>query len=107
MRYVASWRLSKVGLGTSQFANPGWGYGADHKPPYELVRRALDLGINHFDTSSFYGAGHSERILGDILGNVEDMTATKLFNVAPSARLVMAQARASIEHLGGHRPCAT
>ncbi len=29
MRYVefANWRLSKVGLGTSQFANPGWGYG--------------------------------------------------------------------------------
>ena len=103
MRYVefASWRLSKVGLGTSQFANPGWGYGADYKP-HELVRRALTLGITHFDTSSFYGAGHSERILGAIPGNVEGvLVATKLFNVAPSARLVMAQARASAEHLGG------
>ena len=103
MRYVefASWRLSKVGLGTSQFANPGWGYGADYRPQ-ELVRRALALGITHFDTSSFYGAGHSERILGDTPGNVEGvLIATKLFNVAPSARLVMAQARASAEHLGG------
>ena len=103
MRYVefASWRLSKVGLGTSQFANPGWGYGADYKP-HALVRRALTLGITHFDTSSFYGAGHSERILGAIPGNVEGvLVATKLFNVAPSARLVMAQARASAEHLGG------
>jgi aryl-alcohol dehydrogenase-like predicted oxidoreductase len=103
MRYVefASWRLSKVGLGTSQFANPGWGYGAGYKP-HELVRRALTLGITHFDTSSFYGAGHSERILGAIPQNVEGvLVATKLFNVAPSARLVMAQARASVEHLGG------
>ena len=103
MRYVefGSWRLSKVGLGTSQFANPGWGYGEDYWP-HDLVRRALALGITHFDSSSFYGAGHSERILGAALGDVEGvLVATKLFNVAPSARLVMAQARASVEHLGG------
>jgi aryl-alcohol dehydrogenase-like predicted oxidoreductase len=72
VRYVefASWRLSKVGLGTSQFANPGWGYGADYSP-HELVRRALALGITHFDSAGFYGAGHSERILGDNLRDVE------------------------------------
>lgn len=56
------------------------------------------MGINHFDTSDFYGAGHSERILGDVEGA---LVATKLFNVAPSARLVMARARASVERLGG------
>jgi aryl-alcohol dehydrogenase-like predicted oxidoreductase len=103
VRYVefASWRLSKVGLGTSQFANPGWGYGANHRP-HDLVRRALALGITHFDSSGRYGAGHSERILGDVLGDVEGvLVATKLYNVAPSARLVMAQARASAEHLRG------
>src|SRR5947208_372351 len=79
VRYVefAGWRLSKVGLGTSQFANPGWGYGADHKP-HELVRTALAHGITHFDTSTFYGAGHSERILGAATGNAEGvLVATK------------------------------
>ncbi len=103
MRYVefGSWRLSKVGLGTSQFANPGWGYGEDYRP-HDLVRRALALGITHFDTSDFYGAGHSERILGAVLRDVEGvLVATKLFNVAPSARLVMARACASIDRLGG------
>ncbi len=102
MRYVefAGWRLSKVGLGTSQFASPGWGYGADHQP-HDLVRRALALGITHFDTSDFYGAGHSERILGAVLKDVEGvLAATKLFNVAPSASLVVARARASVERLG-------
>lgn len=103
MRYVefAGWRLSKVGLGTSQFANPGWGYGADHHPQ-DLVRRALALGINHFDTSDFYGAGRSERILGAALWDVQGvLVATKLFNLAPSARLLMARAHASAERLGG------
>jgi aryl-alcohol dehydrogenase-like predicted oxidoreductase len=103
VRYVefGKWRLSKVGLGTSQFANPGWGYGEDYRP-HDLVRRALALGINHFDTSDFYGAGHSERILGAVLGDVEGvLVATKLFNIAPSARLVMARARASAGRLGG------
>ncbi len=101
MHYVefAGWRLSKIGLGTSQFANPGWGYGADHRP-YDLVQRALALGITHFDTSDFYGAGHSERILGAALKDVEGvLAATKLFNVAPSARLVTARARASVRRL--------
>jgi aryl-alcohol dehydrogenase-like predicted oxidoreductase len=103
VRYVefANWRLSKVGLGTSQFANPGWGYGENYKP-HDLVRRALALGITHFDTSDFYGAGHSERILGAVLGDAEGvLVATKLFNVAPSAQLVKARARASAGRLGG------
>jgi aryl-alcohol dehydrogenase-like predicted oxidoreductase len=103
MRYVEfeSWRLSKVGLGTSQFGNPGWGYGADYRP-HDLVRRALALGITHFDTSGLYGAGHSERILGAVLRDVEGvLTATKAFNLAPSARLVMAQVRGSVDRLGG------
>lgn len=102
VRYVeiASRRLSKVGLGTSQFANPGWGYGTDYRP-HELVRRALALGITHFDTASFYGAGHSERILGAVLGDAEGvLVATKTFNLAPSAWLAMAQARASVRRLG-------
>lgn len=66
------------------------------------MRQALALGITHFDTSSLYGAGHSERILGAVLRDVEGvLVATKTFNLAPSARLVRAQARGSIERLGG------
>ena len=103
MRYVdfAGWRLSKVGLGTSQFAHRGWGYGADYSP-HDLVKQALALGITHFDTSDFYGAGCSERTLGAVLGDADGvLVATKLFNVAPSARLTIARARASAGRLGG------
>ncbi len=102
VRYVAfaGWQLSKVGLGTSQFANPGWGYGADHDPQ-ELVQRAVALGMNHFDTFSLYGSGHSERILGTALQGVEGVrVASKVFTFAPSARLVTTHVRASVERLG-------
>lgn len=102
MRYVAfaGRQLSKVGLGTSQFANPGWGYGADHVPQ-ELVEHAIALGINHFDTFSLYGSGHSERILGATLRGVEGVrVASKVFSFAPSAGLVASQVRASVERLG-------
>jgi aryl-alcohol dehydrogenase-like predicted oxidoreductase len=102
MRYVefAGWRLSKVGLGTSQFANPSWGYGNDYAPQ-ELVRQALALGITHFDTNDHYSAGRSQRILGATLRDVEGvLVGTGLVAVAPSTRLVMARARESTERLG-------
>ena len=103
MRFVelAGWQLSKVGLGTSQFANAGWGYGSGHRP-HEIAQRAVQLGVTHFDTAGFYGAGHSERILGAVLGGIVGLlVATKVFNLAPSSRLVAAQVRASADRLGG------
>jgi aryl-alcohol dehydrogenase-like predicted oxidoreductase len=102
MRYVefAGWRLSKVGLGTSQFADPSWGHGNDYAPQ-ELMQQALALGITHFDTTDMYGSGHSQRILGATLRGVEGvLVGTGLVAVAPSTRLVMARARASAERLG-------
>ena len=33
------------------------------------IRRALELGINFFDTADEYGCGHSERVLGEALGS--------------------------------------
>lgn len=34
----------------------------------EMVARALDTGINLFDTADMYAAGQSEEILGRVLG---------------------------------------
>jgi len=33
----------------------------------ELLLRALDLGVTHFDTAALYGFGANERLLGDVL----------------------------------------
>lgn len=39
----------------------------------DLVRQAVDLGINLFDTSESYGWGRSEEILGQAVGNRSDL----------------------------------
>jgi predicted aldo/keto reductase-like oxidoreductase len=52
--------LGKTGLKVS-----GVGYGIGFVPIPEVVNRALDMGINYYDTSRVYG--DSEKIFGDII----------------------------------------
>ncbi|HSW39260.1 MAG TPA: aldo/keto reductase [Acidobacteriota bacterium] len=52
--------LGKTGLKVT-----GLGYGIGFVPIPEVVTRALDLGVNYFDTSRVYG--DSERIFGEII----------------------------------------
>lgn len=58
--------VSAVGFGCWAMGG-GWGP-MDDKLATAAVRRAIDLGINLFDTANIYGMGHSERILGKALG---------------------------------------
>ncbi|MEE9274937.1 MAG: aldo/keto reductase [bacterium] len=65
-------KLGRTGIEISEIA---FGCGAaaglltsgDHEAQLGAVRRALDLGINHFDTAPAYGAGSSETNLGRLL----------------------------------------
>lgn len=105
MRYVevAGLRLSAVGLGTWQFGSRDWAYGQEYATTTApaLVRRALDLGVNVFDTAEAYAFGRSERILGEALGErrSEAFVATKLFPVLPVPQVVLRRARASARRL--------
>jgi aryl-alcohol dehydrogenase-like predicted oxidoreductase len=48
----------------------------------ELVERAIELGINFFDTANMYSHGESERVLGDVLADYDrdwPVVATKAF----------------------------
>jgi aryl-alcohol dehydrogenase-like predicted oxidoreductase len=56
-------RLSLVGLGCNNF-----GARIDYRAAEKVVGRAIDLGINHFDTADIYGEGRSEEFLGRALG---------------------------------------
>ncbi|HEV2701175.1 MAG TPA: aldo/keto reductase [Steroidobacteraceae bacterium] len=76
-------RVSRICLGCMSF-----GSGADWMLPeaasFAIVRRALELGINFFDTADVYSAGESELILGKALkafGVRRDdaVVATKVF----------------------------
>ena len=58
--------VSAIGYGCWEI---GGGYGPfDESEVVAAVQRALDLGINLFDTAEGYGYGQSERLLGKALG---------------------------------------
>lgn len=60
----------------------GWGE-ADDNTSKKAIFKALDRGINFFDTADIYGLGHSEELIGKTLGNREDIIiASKAGNVA-------------------------
>ncbi len=59
--------VSAVGLGCMAFGNPlqGMHRWTLHEPESQaILRRAVELGINFFDTANVYSSGDSERILG-------------------------------------------
>lgn len=68
--------VSKICLGTMTF-----GYTVDEKESTVLIQRALELGINFFDTANIYGRGRSEEILGAAIKErrEEVVIASKVF----------------------------
>jgi len=60
----------------------GWG-DTDDNVSIKAIHTALDAGINFFDTADIYGLGHSEELLGKIIGNKREVIiATKVGNVS-------------------------
>lgn len=69
--------VSAIGLGCMGMSNI---YGpADEGESSNTLRRALDLGVNHFDTADVYGFNENERLLGRVLAGRRDeaVIATK------------------------------
>lgn len=68
----------------------GWG-AIDDNQSIRAIHTALDLGVNFFDTAANYGAGHSEIILGQALGEKRDevIIATKFGHVVNEAEKVV------------------
>jgi len=57
--------VSAVGLGCMSLSGI---YGAaDDAVSEDLIRHAIDRGVDHFDTSDMYGWGHNEQVLGRAL----------------------------------------
>lgn len=69
-------KVSRLCLGTMTF-----GYLLDEKESRPLIERAIELGINFFDTANIYGRGRSEEILGSAIKDRRDevVIATKVF----------------------------
>ena len=105
MRYidVGGARVSVIGLGSWQFGSMEWGYGRDYNDRVagEIVRRALDLGVNLIDTAEIYGLGRSERIVGRAIRSRHDdvFLATKIFPIGLPFT-TQYRARRSLRRLG-------
>jgi len=59
--------VSRIGFGSWAIGGHGYGY-VDDDTSKKAIWKALDLGINFFDTASVYGFGHSESLLSEALG---------------------------------------
>ena len=59
------WRISEIGFGCWGLGG-GWGP-RDDAEAQAALRRALELGVNFFDTAYIYGEGRSELLLGQVI----------------------------------------
>ena len=68
--------INRIGLGTWQLSGPvyldskniGWNFIEEEKS-LDIIKYAVDLGIDFFDTAEAYGNGKSEVYLGKVLPN--------------------------------------
>lgn len=58
------WRVSAVSFGAWAIGN-AWGR-VDSGESLQSLHRAVDLGVNFFDTADVYGDGHSERLVAQL-----------------------------------------
>ena len=77
-------KVSRICLGCMSYGDPGWSaWVLDEEASRPFFRRALELGINFFDTADMYSRGVSEEITGralrDFARRDEVVVATKVY----------------------------
>jgi aryl-alcohol dehydrogenase-like predicted oxidoreductase len=75
--------VSQLCLGAMMFGAFG---NADHDDAVQIIRKALDAGINFIDTADGYSAGESEEIIGKALadGRRDDVVIAVKFGLRPA-----------------------
>jgi pyridoxine 4-dehydrogenase len=65
---IGSYTVGRVGFGAMQLPGPGvFGPPRDHDQALAVLRRAIELGINHIDTAQFYGPNVSNELIREAL----------------------------------------
>ena len=119
MEYVKLGRtgldVSRICLGCMSYGGPNRGnhaWSLDEEASRPFIKRALEAGINFFDTANLYSLGTSEEILGralkDFARRDEVVIATKVYGrmrpgpngAGLSRKAIMAEIDASLRRLG-------
>ena len=102
--------LGCMSYGGSNRGNHAWSLGEEESRPF--IKRAIEAGINFFDTANRYSLGSSEEILGrainDFVRRDEIVIATKVYGrmrpgpngAGLSRKAIMAEIDASLRRLG-------
>jgi pyridoxine 4-dehydrogenase len=80
-------RINRMGFGAMRVTGPGiWGPPPNRAEALEVLRRAIDLGVNLIDTADSYGPGVSESLIAEALHPYPDglVIATKAGLERPS-----------------------
>jgi len=76
-------KVTRICLGCMSYGLEEREWGLDEEQSRPFIKRALELGINFFDTSNMYGNGRSEEVLGrglrDFAKREEAVIATKVY----------------------------
>lgn len=75
-------QVSPMGIGCWAIGGTGWGGGADDAESMRGIHKALDMGVNFFDTADVYGPERSEIVVGKALAGrrAQVVIATKFGN---------------------------
>lgn len=73
---LGSYSVGRVGFGAMQLPGPGvFGPPRDHDQAVAVLRRAIELGINHIDTAQFYGPNVANELIREALHPYPDNLA--------------------------------
>jgi aryl-alcohol dehydrogenase-like predicted oxidoreductase len=70
-RKLGPYEVSAVSFGCMNLSH-AYGPPQPREVSERVLRRALDLGISHFDTAALYGFGMNEKLVGEVLGQRPD-----------------------------------
>ncbi|KQX25733.1 MULTISPECIES: oxidoreductase [unclassified Sphingomonas] len=71
--FLAGRPVRRLGYGAMQLAGPGvFGPPKDHSGAIAVLRAAIDAGVNHIDTSDFYGPQVTNRLIREALAPYPD-----------------------------------
>ena len=87
--------LGKTGLKVTPV-----GFGCMVTSDASVVSRAIDMGINYFDTARLYMGGNNERMVGSALKGVRDKVILSSKSVAKTAAEARAHLDTSLKELG-------